>query len=160
MFSRRRSSRRGLCHVIVLDPALPPIGSSRRYIRMYPLKRKSSRAKPPRRARRAPGHRTHAAEHRHRPAHPRQVVFKSTRPTIPLAPDRPRARHRTGHRPARTPVNSNPAQRVRRSRDGSRLANPHRQANLRRRGEMHRDGDALHHTCVTPRTSLVEAKRA
>ena len=31
-----------------------------------------SRAKPPRRARRAPGHRTHAAEHRHRPAHPRQ----------------------------------------------------------------------------------------
>ena len=32
----------------------------------------TSRAKPPRRARRAPGHRTHAAEHRHRPAHPRQ----------------------------------------------------------------------------------------
>ena len=36
------------------------------------IKKKSSRAKPPRRARRAPGHRTHAAEHRHHPAPPRQ----------------------------------------------------------------------------------------
>ena len=56
--------------------------------------------------------------------------------------------HHPSHRPpshAHTSVNSNPAQRVRRSRDGSRLANPHRQANLRRRGELHRDGDALHH---------------
>ena len=43
MLSRRRSSRRGLCHVIVLDPALPPIGPSRRYIRMYPSKKGGQR---------------------------------------------------------------------------------------------------------------------
>ena len=53
-----------------------------------------------RRRRRAPGHRTHAAEHRHRPAHPRQD------PPFLAPPDIAR--------PARTPVNSNPAQRVRR----------------------------------------------
>ena len=94
------------------------------------FKKRSSRAKPPRRARRAPGHRTHTPRSQAPPISP------ETRPTTPRI-----AHQHTPH----TSVNSNPAQRVRRSRDGSRLANPHRQANLRRRGDLHRDGDALHH---------------
>jgi hypothetical protein len=98
---------------------------------------KSTKAKPPRRARCAPGHRTHTAERRDRPVHPRQNPPSLASPTVTHPPHTPKSTQcQTPHASARPPG---------RSRDGSRLADPHRQANLRRRGDLHRDGDALHH---------------
>jgi hypothetical protein len=77
--------------------------------------------------------------HRHRPAHPRQDPPSLASPTI----TRP---HPSQLKPR---CHSARVQRVRRSRDGSRLADLHRQANLRRRGDLHRDGDVLHHKRLT-----------
>ena len=77
--------------------------------------------------------------HRHRPAHPRQDPPSLASPTITRPhPSQLKPRCRSAR-----------VQRVRRSRDGSRLADLHRQANLRRRGDLHRDGDVLHHKRLT-----------